>query len=161
MRGPGSPGHVVHVRSIRGAPQFVRDEMFGLTNEVDGERPDRLAHLGELLGGDTGHRGRVETTGQQGAARHVGDQLPAHDVVEEFADMGDGGVPVVGVRTGLQGPVPVRPQSGARDGDHRSRLHLTHAVPHRVSRCLDEREQLPDSVHRDSRLGESNWQGSL
>jgi hypothetical protein len=106
---PEAPGHVVDVGRVGGAAQFVGDEVLVLAGEVDGEAAHLLAVLGELTGGDRGHRGGVEATGEQGAAGYVGDELAAHDVVEERTDGGDGGVAVVGVRAGLQLPVDAAP----------------------------------------------------
>jgi hypothetical protein len=85
-------GDVVDVRRVRGAAHLVGDEVLVLADEVDGEAAHLLAVLGELAGGDRGHGGGVEAAGEQGAARHVGDELAAHDVVEQLADVGDGGV---------------------------------------------------------------------
>ena len=83
------------------AAQLVGHEVLGLADEVDREaahpsRPSRRA-AGRRC---AVMRGGVEAAGQQGAARHVGDELAAHDVVEQLTDVGDRGVPVVGVRHG-------------------------------------------------------------
>ncbi len=156
--GAGEPGHVVHEGRVGGAAQFVGDEVVGLADEVDGEAAHLLALRGELPGGQGGHGRRVESAGEQGAARHVGDELAAHDVVEERAHGGDGGVAVVGVRAGLQAPVHAGGQAGAVDGDDRAGLHLAHAVPEGVARRLDHDEQLAQAVQRDTgpdqRVGE-------
>ncbi len=151
--GPGFFRDVVDVGRVRGAAQVVGHEVLGLPDEVHGEAADRLARLGQLPRGDGGHRGGVETTGQQRAPGHVGNQLAAHDVLQQVPDVGDGRGLVVGVRARLQGPVPGGAQPAAADRDDRPRLDLVHAVPHRVARGLDEREQFPDAVQRDCVLG--------
>lgn len=154
-------GHVVHERGVGGGAQFVGDEVLGASHEVDGEGADLLAALGELPGGERGDRRRVEPAGEQDAAGHVGDQLTAHDVVEERPYGGDRGVPVVGVRAGLQLPVDVPAQSVAVHGDDRAGLHLEHAVPYGVAGGLDEGEQLPQPVEGHPGPGQRIGQDGL
>ncbi|CAL2058425.1 protein of unknown function [Streptomyces murinus] len=146
MVGAGAAGDVVHEGGVGGAAQFIGDEVLGLADEVDGEGAHRLALFGELPGGDRGHGGGVEAAGEQGAAGHVGDELAAHDVVQQGAHGGDGGVAVVLVRAGLKTPVDAGGQSGAVDGDDGAGLHLAHAVPDGVPRGLDHHEQFAQSV---------------
>jgi hypothetical protein len=103
--GADVPGHIVHVRRVRGGAQLVGLEVLRLADEVDREGPHPLALFGQLGGGQRGDEARVQTAGEQHATGHVSDELPAHDVVQQLPHMPDGGVAIVGVGPRLQSPV--------------------------------------------------------
>ncbi len=152
--GARGAGDVVGEGSVGGAPEFVGDEVLGLPREVHGEAADLLTAFTQLPGGERGHRGGVQPAGEQGAAGHVGDELAAHDVVEERADVLDRGVPAVGVRTGLQLPVAAPAQARAVDRDDGAGFDLTDAVPDGVTGRLDHGEKFPQTVEPDPAAGQ-------
>jgi hypothetical protein len=142
-------------KGVSGVPRSsVGDEVLGLAREVHGEAAHPLAVFAQLPGGERGHRGGVQSAGEQRAAGHVGDQLAAHYVVEERADVRDRGVPAVRVRTGLQLPVAAPAHARTVDGDDGAGFDLADAVPDGVTRRLDHGEEFPQPVEPDPAAGQ-------
>ena len=161
MFGPAFLRDVVDVRGVRSAAKLVGDEVLGSADEVHREAAERFVLLGELLGRDRGHRRGVEATGEQGAARHVRDQLPTHDVLEQFAHVGDAVRPVVGVRCRLQAPVHLFADPVGAHGHDGSGLDLAHSLPPGVAGGLDEGEDLAQPVEVHGALGDRVGQDGL
>ncbi len=143
-------GEGVRVRAVRGGAQVVGLEVLGVAGEVDGEGADgAVAGLLEPLGGEGGDGGGVEAAGEQGAQRDVGDELAGDDVVEQFTHRVDGGVEVVGVLGGLQGPVAVHGELSPAHPHGVAGAYLVHALVDGVAGRLGEGDQLGQALGVD------------
>ncbi len=146
--------HGVHEGRVLRRGDVLGAEVLGLVGEVDREAAHGLALRAELLGGQRGHRGRVEPAGEQGAARHVGHQLPGDDVLQQLAHVRDRGLLAVGVLGGLQLPVRAFPQPVAVEHGQVAGAQFAHALPDGEAGGLGEGEDLPQPVRADDGGGQ-------
>ena len=112
--------------------------------------------------GQRGQRAGVQPAGQQRAQRHVGDQLPLDDVLQQLADVRDRGRQVVGVLGGLQPPVALLARRPSRRDPHdvpgRTSCMPRNTAFARASCTKASSSRSPSSV--DHRARPAGWPGS-